>query len=79
MISIRSHVRFRLPDLPRVEGIQTPYKNWPAERAEKLRELWADGASVNTIARELGISRNAVTGKAARLGLPRRESPIQCG
>ena len=50
---------------------------WPEQRAERLRELWRLGLSVDKIAAEIGgITRNAVIGKAHRLGLdvlyPRR-------
>ena len=43
---------------------------WTEERVEKLRELWAAGYSSRQIADHLGgITRNAVIGKANRLGL----------
>jgi GcrA cell cycle regulator len=46
---------------------------WSAERVEQLQSLWADGLSCSRIARELGgMTRNAVIGKAHRLGLPTR-------
>ena len=47
--------------------------SWTPERVEKLRKLWADGLSCSQIANELGhTSRNAVIGKAHRIGLPQR-------
>jgi GcrA cell cycle regulator len=46
---------------------------WTAERVEELQTLWADGLSCSLIARKLGgMTRNAVIGKAHRLGLPTR-------
>ena len=43
---------------------------WTDERAGKLRELWAAGYSAWQIADRLGsITRNAVIGKANRMGL----------
>lgn len=49
----------------------------PAE-VTKLRTLWADPAlSTAEIGRRLGISKSAVCGKAGRLDLPRRDSPIK--
>lgn len=46
------------------------YMAWTDERVEKLKKLYIEGHSNATIARMIGgISRNAVIGKAARLGL----------
>jgi hypothetical protein len=50
---------------------------WSRERTERLAALWAEGKTTGQIARELGVSRNAVIGKAHRLGLQRRPSPIK--
>lgn len=49
---------------------------WTEERLEKLRELWAEGLSITQIGDALGVSRNAIAGKAHRMGLPKRPSPI---
>ena len=43
---------------------------------ERLRLLWAEGRPASKIAAELGISKNAVIGKANRLGLAPRLSPL---
>src|SRR5271169_6415083 len=51
---------------------------WNNERIEQLRSLWRDGLSASQIAAVLGgITRNAVIGKAHRLGLTGRPSPIK--
>ncbi len=53
---------------------------WTDDRVEMLRELWSKGLSASQIAVQLGgVSRNAVIGKAHRLGLESRPSPIRGG
>jgi GcrA cell cycle regulator len=49
---------------------------WTEDRLSKLRELWDLKLSITKIGEQLGVSRNAVAGKAHRLGLPKRQSPI---
>ena len=50
---------------------------WTDETIERLRALWAEGLSTAEIGRRMGISKNAVVGKAHRLNLPARPSPIR--
>jgi GcrA cell cycle regulator len=50
---------------------------WTAEAIERLKALWAEGLSTAEIGRRMGISKNAVVGKAHRLNLPARPSPIR--
>lgn len=50
---------------------------WTETTIEKLRLLWLEGHSTAEIGRRLGISKNAVVGKAHRLDLPARPSPIK--
>lgn len=50
---------------------------WAEETIIKLRELWAEGHSTAEIGRRLGVSKNAVVGKAHRLDLSARPSPIR--
>ena len=46
---------------------------WTHERIEKLKALWEEGHTASRIAAELGeVTRNAVIGKAHRLGLSGR-------
>ena len=49
---------------------------WTDERFEELKKLWAQGLSISQIGEALGVSRNAIAGKAHRMGLPKRPSPI---
>jgi len=50
---------------------------WNAEAIDRLRALWAEGHSTAEIGRRMGVSKNAVVGKAHRLNLPARPSPIR--
>ena len=50
--------------------------SWTQERLEKLQKLWDSGLSISQIGEQLGVTRNAVAGKAHRLKLPKRQSPI---
>ncbi|MCX8132348.1 MAG: GcrA family cell cycle regulator [Roseococcus sp.] len=50
---------------------------WTSEAIDRLRALWAEGHSTAEIGRRMGISKNAVVGKAHRLQLPARPSPIR--
>ncbi|KAA8390721.1 GcrA cell cycle regulator [Acetobacter tropicalis] len=52
---------------------------WTEETISRLKELWAEGLSTAEIGRRLSITKNAVVGKAHRLGLPPRPSPIRRG
>ena len=47
-----------------------PYE-WTPERTDRLKGLWRDGVSARDIAYKIGgdLTRNAVIGKANRLGL----------
>lgn len=49
---------------------------WTAEKIEQLNKLWSEGMSITEIGKILGMTRNAVVGKAHRLGLAKRPSPI---
>ena len=51
--------------------------SWTDERIETLRTMWEQGQTASQIAEALGgVSRNAVIGKAHRLGLQARPSPV---
>ena len=49
---------------------------WDEKQLDKLKKLWDEGLPITKIGLELGVSRNAIAGKAHRLGLPKRNSPI---
>ncbi len=54
--------------------------SWTDERIERLKAMWTQGKTASVIAEELGgVSRNAVIGKAHRLGLDARPSPVKPG
>jgi len=51
---------------------------WTDERIAILKRMWEGGSTASEIAAELGgVSRNAVIGKAHRLGLKARPSPVK--
>ncbi len=52
--------------------------SWTEDRVSLLKKLWGDGHTAAEIAKRLGgVTRNAVIGKAHRLKLSSRVSPIQ--
>jgi GcrA cell cycle regulator len=52
--------------------------SWTDDQISSLRNLWSAGKSASEIAASLGtVTRNAVIGKAHRLGLDARPSPIK--
>jgi GcrA cell cycle regulator len=59
-----------MPDVPVVF-------DWHDAALTRLRALWDEGHSTAEIGRRLGVSKNAVVGKAHRLDLPARPSPIR--
>jgi GcrA cell cycle regulator len=50
---------------------------WTDVAQARLRHLWDEGLSTAEIGRRLNISKNSVIGKAHRLDLPKRPSPIK--
>jgi GcrA cell cycle regulator len=50
---------------------------WNDDIIVRLRSLWAEGHSTAEIGRRIAVSKNAVVGKAHRLGLAARPSPIR--
>lgn len=53
--------------------------SWTDERINTLKKMWKEGKSAAEIAKVLGkgVTRNAVIGKAHRMGLSGRPSPIK--
>lgn len=49
---------------------------WDDEMIARLRVLWTEGHSTAEIGRRIGVSKNGIVGKAHRLDLPARPSPI---
>jgi GcrA cell cycle regulator len=70
------HVYFERIRILQVGGISM---SWTDERVALLKKLWGEGKSAAEIAKMLGggLTRNAVIGKAHRLKLSNRISPIQ--
>lgn len=61
---------------PKMEGANMA---WTEAQIVDLKRLWAAGQSTSQIGTALGVSKNAVIGKAHRLKLPARASPIRRG
>jgi GcrA cell cycle regulator len=53
--------------------------SWTETTIARLRALWSEGLPTAEIGRRLGLTKNAVVGKAHRLDLPARRSPIRPG
>ncbi len=51
--------------------------DWTSEAIDQLRALWSEGHSTAEIGRRMGVTKNAIVGKAHRLNLPPRPSPIR--
>jgi GcrA cell cycle regulator len=49
---------------------------WDETRDAQLRTLWGEGHSGNEIARRMATTKNAIVGRAHRLALPSRPSPL---
>lgn len=50
---------------------------WTNELVEELKQLWEKGLTTGEIGKALGVTKNSVVGKAHRLGLNSRPSPIR--
>ena len=59
-----------------VKNIMTNKNTWDDLKLKQLEDLWKQGLSISKIGDLIGVSRNSVAGKAHRMGLPKRTSPI---
>ena len=59
-----------------VNKIMTIKNTWNVTKLKELEDLWKQGLPISKIGEMLGVSRNSVAGKAHRMGLPKRTSPI---
>jgi len=48
--------------------------SWNNQKIEDLKKLWNEGVATSRIGEQLGFTKNAVIGKAFRLGLERRQN-----
>jgi GcrA cell cycle regulator len=51
--------------------------DWTYEQISELTRLWGEGHSASEIGRQMGLTRNQIIGKAHRLDLEKRPSPIK--
>ena len=56
-----------------------PKPEWTSAKIQELTTRWNAGESSAAIGRAMGMTKNKVVGKAHRLGLAGRESPIKAG
>lgn len=59
--------------------MREPGEEFSETQIEQLRELWAEGHSAAEIGRRMNRSKNSIVGKAHRLKLPGRPSPLNNG
>ena len=59
-----------------VENNMSNKNIWDDSKLKELEDLWKQGHPISKIGEILGVSRNSVAGKAHRMGLPKRTSPI---
>lgn len=52
-------------------------ESWPARDLDQLSRLWDEGLTASQIGLRMGRSKNSIVGKAHRLDLPSRPSPIR--
>ena len=48
--------------------------SWNEQKVDDLKKLWNEGVATSRIGEQLGFTKNAVIGKAFRLGLERRQN-----
>ena len=48
--------------------------SWNQQKVDNLKKLWNEGVATSRIGEQLGFTKNAVIGKAFRLGLERRQN-----
>jgi hypothetical protein len=77
--TVRRWTRAEIPLSERNRLPPRPYDvtPWTEQDVKALQECWDRRMSVSEIGRALGRTRNEVAGKARRLGLASRESPIK--
>jgi GcrA cell cycle regulator len=69
-------LRIGLSDLGGRTVQKKPMK-WDENEIRILTQMWNNGYSSSIIANDLGCTRNAVIGKAHRLGLPSRDTTVR--
>ena len=66
-----------VPKILYIDKLKGRKMSWNDENVKKLKELWDQGLPTAQIGKLLGFTKNAVVGKAHRIGLERRPSPIR--
>lgn len=78
-VSREKYLFIQISDLADGIAMGEDQMSWSDDRVSILKRLWGEGKTAAEIAKELGegVTRNAVIGKAHRLKLSSRLSPIQ--
>lgn len=69
----------RIEELSKIERKKANESSigWTEARIQTLKAMWENGATASQIGEELNVNRNVIIGKAHRLGLKSRPSPIK--
>jgi GcrA cell cycle regulator len=68
---LRSRPARSLTSINEAKAMSTTSLTWSSDRVEQLKRCFQAGLTCSQIAREIGVTRNAVIGKMNRMGLSR--------
>ena len=74
---LHTPAQFRLDQRPPSSPGQGAKQRWTEDMKSRLETHSASGMTTSRMAKEIGVTRNAVCGQRSRLKLPKRTSPIR--